>query len=343
MSQVNALHYCMLTCIEKLGEDRSVYATYHLLKGKKSSQTMQDAKLYHVSEYFRVFPHLTRDGYDIHLRHLEEKKYIHPVQNQIGIITKDGKEKLQQENIPKVNGLLYHEISNVLWKRLVLIIQTLSHLQKNEKIFRPIVQDMDITIWVKNFFLTSPYSKKELAQNMYQECCEYLRTRTEQDATIFVWKLTGRKRIGYTDEQIAEKLKIDPWTLHFLFQSVLHGLLSNIQQYPFLQQICPVLETNIISDTARKTYQFLQQGFSIEKISQIRRLKQNTIEDHVVEIALSNSSIPIDEFVSKERQEEIKAVYEQKKTRKLRELKEELGESCTYFQIRLVLAKVERR
>ena len=60
----------------------------------------------------------------------------------------------------------YGELGETFWKRLSLIIQTISNLQQNNTKFIPIQQDTEIMMWVKRFLTGIPYKRSELAKTM---------------------------------------------------------------------------------------------------------------------------------------------------------------------------------
>ena len=91
----------------------------------------------------------------------------------------------------------------------------------------------------------------------------------------------------------------------------------------------------------RKTYNFWRQGRSLEEIATIRNLKVATIEDHFVEIALREKDFSIEMFMEKEKIDKVIKVIEALQTRKLRVLKQAVGEDISYFEVRLVLARME--
>ncbi|MGO4076159.1 recombinase RecQ, partial [Staphylococcus aureus] len=62
--------------VYKLNGERSISAVYHLFKGKKSSQTIQDASLFQLSKYFGCYPGFTRDQLNRSTIKLDEKHYI---------------------------------------------------------------------------------------------------------------------------------------------------------------------------------------------------------------------------------------------------------------------------
>ena len=70
-------------------------------------------------------------------------------------------------------------------------------------------------------------------------------------------------------------------------------------------------------------------------------LKVATIEDHFVEIALREKDFSIEMFMEKEKVDKVIKVIEALQTRKLRVLKQAVGEDISYFEVRLVLARME--
>ena len=46
--------------IKKFQGERSIYAIFHMLQGKKSSQTIQDAHLYGLTNLYGIMPNFTR-------------------------------------------------------------------------------------------------------------------------------------------------------------------------------------------------------------------------------------------------------------------------------------------
>ena len=51
----------ILNCLKQLNGERTIYSIYHLLKGKKTSQTIQDAHLFEITHYFGVYQWFTRE------------------------------------------------------------------------------------------------------------------------------------------------------------------------------------------------------------------------------------------------------------------------------------------
>ncbi|GGE55709.1 helix-turn-helix domain-containing protein [Priestia taiwanensis] len=348
---MNELHFLLMKMMKQIAGDRTIYGLYHLLKGKKSSQTIQDASMYGLLPYFRIIPSLTRPVFDEHITYLRQRGYIKAKENSVYELTDSGlAHLLEQEKIAplptKMNGYKYSDVAMTFWRRLSLLVQTISHMKQGSKTFQPIIQDEETTKWVKQFLLHSGYMRDELAEKVHEECYRFLVTRSEEEATIFVLRLTGHDRIGWTNEQIGRKLGMHSWRVYFIAQQLLHEWIRIIRQrgeYALLAYICPAEETMLLSHSTKTTYELLQKGFSIDDISKRRGLKRNTIEDHIIEIALYDRQLNIELFLSKEKYKRIEGAYHTYKTRKLRQLKEALEDDISYFEIRLVLARIGKK
>jgi len=97
-----------------------------------------------------------------------------------------------------------------------------------------------------------------------------------------------------------------------------------------------------IGNTHRLTLQLFQQGHSIEAIAQERGLKPVTIATHLELLILNGESIDLDPLVAPDRQAAIRQVLDTKEAFALSDLRERLGESYSFDEIRLVRADWQR-
>ena len=52
--ELTFLQMMILYCLQKINGERTIYSIYHLLHGKKSSQTIQDATFISSSSFFSI-------------------------------------------------------------------------------------------------------------------------------------------------------------------------------------------------------------------------------------------------------------------------------------------------
>ncbi|WP_088102254.1 helix-turn-helix domain-containing protein [Halalkalibacter urbisdiaboli] len=338
-----------LTVIAALGQERSIYGAYHLLQGKKSAQTIQDGHLFSVLPYFGLLPDLKRDDVPKMVFELEKKGLLKRIGEEHVEVRDKGNELIaeyhqQRPYLNDLQGWYYHQQASTFWLRFTLYVQTLTHMQENHTRFFPITQNKRIQQWVKQNLPRTKQERAEELMTLYHECQQFLMQCKEEQAYLFTYQLSSVIRIGATLEQVAYKLKLPSDEAYLLHQACLHQLLKMIvdekNTYPALAKFGADFAAFIpLTDSAKETLNYLKQGMTVEKIANIRKLKQATIEDHLVEVALYDRSFNIDYFVDVKTQKEIYRAAHHLHTRKLRDIKRQVREEVSYFMIRLTLTR----
>jgi uncharacterized protein YpbB len=344
---MNYLDFIILYCLKQFNGERSLSAVYHLLKGKKSAQTIQDGKLYQLTYLFQTIKFLEHKQLKESIIKLKEEQMIFTNHN--AFVVTAGGEKVISDFLeknpfpPLLNGWLYGDISDIFWKRLSLFIQSLSCLLAHKYTFLPVNRDYSIHLWVKRNFPKTNEKQVQIAQSIYKEIEKLLKTCDEEEAFLLTHRLSGHHRTGYTNEQLAQQLKLDSTKVHFSFQGLLHTMVLTIKEnqyeFPILHLFLRDQTINSLTVSAKQTYRLLEKGKVIEEIVRLRRLKRNTIEDHIVEIAMYENNFNINQYVSVEKQVKIVKVLQKIKTKRLKVIREMLGDNYSYFEIRLVLAR----
>jgi ATP-dependent DNA helicase RecQ len=90
--------------------------------------------------------------------------------------------------------------------------------------------------------------------------------------------------------------------------------------------------------THRHTLDLHRQGFSMGEIAQQRKLRPSTIASHLERLILNGESVDLDNLVSEERQDRIRAAIQQIEGASLTEIRDQLGPTYDYTEIRLVRA-----
>ncbi|MBW4641625.1 MAG: DNA helicase RecQ [Goleter apudmare HA4340-LM2] len=96
------------------------------------------------------------------------------------------------------------------------------------------------------------------------------------------------------------------------------------------------------SDTEILTFQLHQQGLSVHEIAQKRNIRPTTIIRHLADLIEKNQPVDLNQLVPLERQQKIWQVLEVLGDISLTPIKEQLGDSYTYDEIRLVRGKWRR-
>lgn len=344
---INYFDTVVLDCLDKIDGERTPSAVFHLLKGKKSSQTIQDAGLFQIAKYFGMASQCERGDIAASLHKLTENSYITAGKEEgTWKVTARGVQRLErafaERPWPKhCHGANYQTPAGTLWRRLSLLIQVLSNKEHQCSQYIPVTNDVQTLRWVK-WFMRKNRDAKELSIQMHDALFQLLQGVSERQALIFVYSLTSFNRIGKTNKQLALQLNEDEWYVSVQFWGAVHYVIQSLPQcaYPALRELLSDLQAeSALTQSARKTFELLEKGFPIERIAAVRNLKTATIEDHIVEISLHQPAFFIEQYLSEEEQRMITAFAKQHQTNKIKRIREGMQMRFSYFQIRLALAK----
>ncbi|UZD72559.1 helix-turn-helix domain-containing protein [Bacillus siamensis] len=348
---INYFDTVVLDCLDKIDGERTPSAVFHLLKGKKSSQTIQDAGLFQIAKYFGMASQCERGDIADSMHKLAGDSYITAGKEEGTCkVTARGVQKLErafaERPWPKhCHGANYQTPAVTLWKRLSLLIQVLSNKERQCSQYIPVTNDVQALRRVKRF-MRKNRDAKELSVQMHDALFQLLQGVSERQALIFVYSLTSFDRIGKTNKQLASQLNEDEWYVSVQFWGAVHYVIQSLPQcaHPALGELLSDLRAeSALTQSARKTLELLEKGFPIERIAAVRNLKTATIEDHIVEISLHQPAFFIEQYISEEDQRMITAFAKQHQTNKIKRIREGMQMRFSYFQIRLALAKTVKQ
>lgn len=329
-------------------KERSISAVYYLLQGKQSIQTIQDAQLFGLTEYFGVYKNLTKRRFFVFVNKLVEQKLLQPSTNtNFYYITDKGKKRFagSVNNLEYLSGFRFRQFDQTFFYRLLLLIQVLTNSKKRNFTYIPIIENIDIENWVKMYYQHVKEDIDNYLKRLHDELTSILKQLPFNQPSVFLDQITSYHIVGLTANQTAKKLQMNEEDIHLITTNVIHLMLATIikqqQKYPYLYSIGKDLFSQILlTQSADRTRKLLEQQYTIEEIAQIRHLKINTIYDHVVEIALSDQNFSLIPYISKVDQQEIIQAIRRINSYKLKDIKEAVNENISYFQIRLVLTQI---
>ncbi|MFJ7734868.1 helix-turn-helix domain-containing protein [Lysinibacillus sp. NPDC097287] len=336
----------LLQIFQKLNNERTVSAAYHLLRGKRSGQTIQDVGLFQLHAFFGLLPKLPRATFDAEVATFMQYSWLDMQESGRYAMKKLGLQRAEQTPDFLFDGWHYRGNEHMFFARLSLIVQSLSYQNAGIRSFSPISKDPHVQAWVRTFLLDHSYQSGQVQQQLLNECERVFAIIQVSNANkqLVLYRLNGHGIPGWTWQQLASERKETVLDSQLAFIEVLHTLLNEVHatnSYPLLSKIAEGLRVKaLLTDSAQQTAHLYEQGYSLEQIVQMRRLKQSTIEDHFVEIAMNEPNFSIGPFVSYIDAEKVWQASKQLQTKKLKSLHEAV-EGMSYFQLRLILAKGE--
>lgn len=332
----------ILSIISRMDGERTIYAGLHLLRGKRSGQTLQDVEYYGLKPFFGVLPKLPTELYEDAASRLIHNGNCTTDADSIVSLTDKG--RVNASTLPSYcfRGWDYRGRELIFFARLSLAVQTLSNFKSGEKSFMPIQRDREIQMFVKNLFFRQPIGDPSFSRTIGEEirhCIDQCGMSNVQK-TILTHRLGGYGLTGWTWDQLASSLKLNPISVRLLFIESLHMLLNEIEMSsstPFLRKMTEnVKVSSYLTESSLKTKYLFDQGKSIGEIAAIRKLKMSTIEDHFVEMSINDSNFPLTRFVSEINVDAVISKATELGTKRLRLLKS-VFEELSYFQLRLIL------
>ncbi|WP_208588119.1 helix-turn-helix domain-containing protein [Gracilibacillus suaedae] len=339
----------LLDSIMKLNGERTVYNILHLLTAKKSTQTIQDSNLFGLTNYFGIYKSLTRQAFNQEIDRLEYHKLItvNPDQQTVHVSDR-GKvyyQKLmeEQDDYLQLNGGELHETAEQFSKHLLLFIQTLTHIHRGNTRFIPIIEDVESQQFVKKVWNNQhQLGTDTILKYLYQDLTMILENFPDSHAAAFVDSLTSLKKVGLSRYQIAKKYYITTHDVYLSFMNIIHAICKAIKtdhHFTFLPQLYPDHKMNkLLSDSTNQTFYYLKQGLSIDEIANVRNLKENTIKDHIVEIAYIYQELNWSAYITEQEYLLISSILKKLESKRLKDIKSQLPDSISYFQIKLVIA-----
>lgn len=341
------LRQILLHIFYKLNNERTINAAYHLLRGKRSGQTIQDVGIFKLYPYFGILRKLARPTFEDGVNSLRAEGWIKTDDNGYFTLTESGGEQAEKLTPTFFDGWHYQGNEHIFYGRLSLIVQSLSNQSAGIRAFVPIQRNEEIQGWCRTFLLESDFRSGTLQQTFFNE----LKTSMEQgelstlQKELLVERLTGVGVTGVPWQQLSFEHELSELDCQLLFISALHQWLDiiyqNKERFIYLSRLMETIRIdNVLTGSAYQTAQMYNQGYSLDQISAMRRLKVSTIEDHLVELAMNEPTFDITPFISREQHQAVQQAVSMYATKKLKVLHDALPH-LSYFQIRLALAKGE--
>lgn len=328
----------IVSIFARYNNQRGPSAVYHLFKGKKSGQTIQDVGLFQLYSFFSITPKLTKAQYDTYIEKLFAEQFILLTDENV-VVTEKGHQLIEDFRPEGFDGWHYRGREHAFFKRLALVVQTLSNAPQTMR-FLPIEQDGATQRFVKQYLRHYDFQQPAFQQQFTTQLRTLLERLQldERSKQILVYRLSGYEQSGYTWHQLEQLLKEDVLSLQLRYISCLHSLINEAQHYPLIADLTQHIRIDqLLTQSTQKTATLFYKGYSLEQIAQFRQLKISTIEDHLAEMAMNDAQFPLTQFVSIDDTAAIRTQAQTLQTTKLRAIKEQLPH-VSYFQIRLVLA-----
>ncbi|MBY7664069.1 helix-turn-helix domain-containing protein [Staphylococcus agnetis] len=311
----------MKTLIQYAYTQASPYKTeksiYNIIIGKKSHQTFFDAVSLKLFSLYGLNKNLTWDTYQTIL----EETYT-------------------PQNIPTSNEVTYETLTHT-FECVQLLIQTLSNMQHQQPQFMPTTSHVHIHEHVRHMFFH--IKKNHLETDVKSEIYDVFKALNSCHTTsILHYFLTGYDESMYTPHQVSliEGMDNDTCTRAiYLDLFYLTDILKDSNRFPILSQCCASLN---VSKAVYRTYCDLNNGHSIDQISKMHQISNNTVYDHIVDLFINGYLTDISHFISDTAALNDFIHYYHKHPKQRLKFYKNTFDMFSYFEIKLIIIYISK-
>ena len=295
---------------------------FHILQGKRTASILYRAVDYSLEPFFGFFPQLDRLVFYKKLENLVSMGYLLVSQEKneyfLSQMGKDIVESYFSDHYrPRhLNWLTQGRAIVDVQRKIYFLTQVFSEIRHENKRYLPVEKDYDIQQWVKRWLAKQERDLQELAIEFGKEWKMLLSSLETENAVILVHLMSGHDAVGLTKNQLSQQMDLPELEITLRQFDSLGYLIEQISadSKPFPLFASVVQETIApnekgLSTSAKETALLLKKGYSIEKITHIRRLKKSTISEHLIEVVILFPALDIQQFIPTEMYFSLQALF----------------------------------
>ena len=303
---MNYKEYYLLSFFN-LQEPTSSSQLLHVFQGKRTPSMFYLTEKNGWHHAFSQFKRITIEEIEKTVHQIFQKEWLSPTEKGF-VLTEIGVNELEsyfnQRYFPKINRFTNLNIRSAFWERYQLFAQIFSEMAYKNQRYSPVIKHPQHQENVRLLFQQYPDQRKELVKKWVEEQ-NFLFTHLEEShSNTVIAQLSGHQIIGETKSQLQELLEMDQFEYALYHQDIIEEILNLIEENSEVLVLLHAIvyqlhrETNYgLSSSTYISYELLKQGFDIENIASRRQLKENTIREHILEMAFVLCDFPNAKYV----------------------------------------------
>lgn len=319
-------------------------------EGKRTPSNLFIAEKNHLQSLFNAQYDLSTKQWEEALHRLYNEKYI---QVNEGVYTgtaageKRKKEFLRDNAIfSDTDSLEFAQTRKEIWTWFVFVSQVLSEYAFDNKNYIPYSSNRENQRRIKNWLKKQKKPLDELRQLWSEDLIEYMKDLPDNYRYLLIDQLVGYNKEGLTDRQLSEKYKLSKVELDIVMNQLMQVLITrqfgSESVINSLIQEVHLLNNKGLSHSASVTLKLINQSWSLEAISRERRIKMNTVKEHILEAVLVMKTLQVSLFVPNSYYYKLNKLFDERPDLTYREAMEKLA-GCEFFWYRLVEIERMRR
>lgn len=263
-------------------QPRRKASIYSLLTGKKTISTLYAAMLHHQLQWLQFYPTLAREDFQAALAKLLAQEKIH--QTSLGLVLADPAAKAKAaEDLPLPTAFRPNFDLAQFAPKFYLAVQVVSEALAGERRYRPITSDWQTQQAIRRWYHRVAGDPAQVAA----ELTAAFTTLPQETGDLLASRLVGHDYVGQAHGgDLAAQLQET---------EALATLVTAIASHPEWQQLNALWGglKPLLSPSNYRAVQLLQNGLNPQQIAQQLRLKDSTVNEHILGAAIWGAKIPV--------------------------------------------------
>lgn len=288
----------------KQGYKIKISTLVHLLKGKRTISVLMNGFLYENLVFFQLFPELTDKEFQTLLQQSVAKGFLRFQQeNSEAVITEKGRAYLQKHALQVgkesqwLDSYRYGKVDNKIWRLIQFFVQVTSHLSYQNSAYSPL-ECSPYYQWKMKQLLKNN-DRKTIGNKVREELLLVFDQLSDEESQFFALQFSGYHWNGKAEQQVVDLYPAFKSELvrknacHHFFR-----IIESTDKTSMLKKIVLDEVEAANNQSMLQTKKLLFSGKSSKKISEIRQIKQHTVNDHILELAIQNPTYSFEQLLS---------------------------------------------
>lgn len=314
---------------------------HNVLIGRTTPSILFLVEVNHWHHLYGIFPKISRESIaELHQVYLSNY-YIEKVDKKYQLTDKSRTYLLNKTDLIHVDYEPKRFDTAVFiedfWSMIRFVSQVISEKTYHSNQYIPHRNDLTSHLFIKQILNETKSIEKKWAYEQYR----LFEKLSNNHSVILANSLSGHQLNGLTLEQIARIKKVSPGEIYFnklqAISSYINQIIENNEQS--LHQV--VLEDMLkrhdfgLTSSAYHTLELLSNDISINDIAKRKHVKQSTIKEHILEIAIKLPHINLLYLVPEKMKKQLNNYFNQDTKRQFNKIVERIS-NLEFYQYRLM-------
>lgn len=318
-----------------------------IANGKRTPSVLFNVEKNRLYALFGLFPELSMKDWEALEASLIERQLLtkddeHLKLSPMGSRVKETFiEEFRFEN--DLDLLRFSSTKRLFWRRFIFITQIFSEYSYHNKQYVPYLSTIENQSSIKEWLVKQGETMDELTLNWFEELNELFHLISTDHSNFIAGHFVGYERSGSTSRQIQDTFELSAAHYKVLIDQLSYQIAQiGNNEFPMLSSLWKKTHEDCdegLSHSARLSKKWLEKGRSIGEIADSRKLKSNTIKEHILECVLVTDWSNYHQYIDDKHYAQVNSLFESNPSLKYKEAKSVI-EGLDFFSFRLV--EIER-